>query len=97
MIVKKHISGGKTVLAVCDSEILGKKFEEKGLQLDLSAGFYKGEEMSEENLRNQLADTYALNIVGVKSIDFFLKEGLANKEHLLVIEGIPHIQIILGN
>ena len=45
MIVKIHkMPDGRSVIAVCDSNLLGKKFEEKNLQLDLTADFYKGSE-----------------------------------------------------
>jgi hypothetical protein len=43
MILKEHKShDGKCVIALCDDDILGKKFEENGLQLDLTSSFYKG-------------------------------------------------------
>jgi hypothetical protein len=43
MIAKIHKTfDGRNVLAVCDSDLLGKKFEEKDLQIDLNSDFYKG-------------------------------------------------------
>ena len=42
----------RDIVAVCDSSILGKKFEQGNLQLDLKESFYKGEEVQEENLRS---------------------------------------------
>ena len=45
MIVKIHNNEGRLILAICDKDILGKKFVEEKKQLDLSSGFYKGEQM----------------------------------------------------
>ena len=36
-IVKTHKSERGVILAVCGNELIGKKFEEKGLVLDLSS------------------------------------------------------------
>jgi len=50
MIVKIHKSRERKILAVCDNELFGKKFEEGKLRLDLSSEFYDGEEVQEKNL-----------------------------------------------
>ena len=38
------IKSYKNIVAVCDSELLGKKFESGKFQLDIKESFYKGEE-----------------------------------------------------
>jgi hypothetical protein len=42
MYVKIHKTENKDIVAVCDEDLLGKKFEEKELILDVSEEFYKG-------------------------------------------------------
>ena len=42
------IKSYRDVVALCDSELLGKKFEEGDFQLDIKESFYKGDEVSEE-------------------------------------------------
>lgn len=54
MIVKTHLTPNGKLLAVCDSDILGKRFEEDERQLDLSGRFYKGDEVSDEILGKML-------------------------------------------
>ena len=44
MIVKIHKRDDRTILAVCDSDLIGRTFTEGERQLDLSSDFYKGEE-----------------------------------------------------
>ena len=52
MIVKIHkTQEGRIILAVCDKEIIGKKYEENGIQLDLKSEFYKGKEIEEEKVK----------------------------------------------
>lgn len=96
MIVKAHkTQDGRNILAICDDGLIGKKFVEKNLQLDLSSSFYKGEKKSEEGVKQLIKDSYIVNIVGKKSIGFCLKLGVVNKENIIKIKKIPHAQAIL--
>jgi len=95
MIVKAHKSPeGKRIISICDKEIIGKKFSEKNKQLDLSSNFYKGEEKTEEDVRELVKDAYILNIVGECSIEFCLKEGWISKNNIIRIKKIPHAQCL---
>lgn len=91
MIVKVHKGPeGKNIVSICDKEIIGKKFNEKKLQLDLSSNFYKGKERTEEEIRKIVKDAYTLNIVGEKSVGFCLKEGWISKDKIIKIRNIPY-------
>jgi hypothetical protein len=92
---KKHFFQEKTVLALADKNILGKKYSEKGLQLDLISGFYKGEEKSEKELKKMINEADMLNVVGKESIEFCIKKGLVDKKNIIKIKGIPHTQVLL--
>ncbi len=96
MIIKKHIVDRKLILAVCDSSLLGKKFEENDLQLDLTSNFYKGKETSEEDILKIYKKAYIVNIVGEKSIDFFKKLGMLTEGSVIKISNIPHAELLIG-
>lgn len=94
--VKIHQIDGKRILvAVCDKELLGKKFTGDGLQLDLSSQFYKGELMDENKLLPILRRAYSFNIVGQKITDIALKEQIISEKNIIKIQGIPHAQGVL--
>ena len=96
MIVNVHKSeGGRLVLAICDKELIDRKFEEKGLQLDLTSDFYKGKEIDEKILKKLLKAAYIVNLVGEKSIKIAMEEGLIRKENVMLIKKIPHAQILI--
>lgn len=92
MYVKIHKSY-RTVVAICDSEILGKKFEEGKRQLDCRENFYKEKEVDEKELSKiiqlQLQEDATFNIVGEKSISICLKEGVILEEGIGKVQGIP--------
>ncbi len=89
--VKKYDAGdGRTVLALCDSELIGKKFSEGDFELDLTSEFYAGEEMSEEDVKLLLRDTNVVNFVGPRAVQLGVEAGLVSNS--IKIEGIPHAQ-----
>jgi len=89
----KIIKSYRVIVAVCDSELIGKKFEEGKFQLDVKESFYKGEIVSEEKLIEILEDMIredaTFNIVGEKSVSAALKSGIVNEEGIKKIHGIP--------
>ncbi len=89
----------RTVVAVCDKELLGKKFEEGIVQLDVKENFYKGEETTED-LAIKMMDSFSdedatFNIVGKKSVQAALKAGVIDKESVKRIQGIPFALVLM--
>jgi len=93
MLVKVHESYRK-IIAVCDEELLGKKFIEGKLQLDVKESFYNGESMNEDDLVLLLQeadkDDASFNFVGEKSIKAGIKAKVINKKGVIKVRGIPH-------
>lgn len=95
ILVKLHFNHeGQKILALCDADLIGKKFEEGKKQLDLTGDFYRGEEKSEKEIRALLNGVYIINLVGEKSLALMKKLKL-NPETILKIKNIPHAEILL--
>jgi hypothetical protein len=97
MLIKVH-KASRFVVAVCDSDLIGRSFEEDKRQLNLAGKFFLGEEKSEEESR-RLLDFYrkedaCFNIVGRKSCEVAIKAGLIQKEEISAIQGIPFVLIL---
>jgi hypothetical protein len=56
MILVKIHKSYRPIVAVCDSELYGKKILEGEKQLDLTGQFFKGEEKTEEETKEILID-----------------------------------------
>jgi uncharacterized protein len=97
MIVNIHMSEGRIILAICDNNLVGKKFSENDLQLDLSSNFYKGKEMDIDKLRGLVKKAYMINAVGSDSVTFLIKEGIIEKKNIIKVKNIPHAQYVLLN
>jgi len=97
MIVKKHSTPDKMlVLAVCDKELLGKRFENQEAQLDLTTEFYKGEEMSKEQVTALMKKAYIVNMVGENAIKSGIEADIVSKSNIIRIKNIPHAQVLLS-
>jgi hypothetical protein len=94
MIAKIHNNQGKMIIALCDSDILGKKFEEKEFILDLSSAFFKGKEATKEQLIPYLTKAYVINAAGKDSVGFLIENNMANKKDIKFVEKIPHVQSV---
>jgi len=92
MLVKIHKSY-RIVVAICDSNLIDKKFEQGNLQLDLTTEFFKGEKKTEsqvlEIIEDAVREDASFNIVGEKSVACALKAGIIDKQRIKKIQGIP--------
>jgi len=99
MIFVKVIKTYRDVVAACDSELLGKTFEEDKFQLDVKESFYKGEEKSEveaiDLFRFMLAEDATFNIVGKKATQAAIKAGIISEESIGEIAGIPFALVLI--
>ena len=99
MISIKIHKSYRDIVAICDSELLGKYFEEEKFQLNIKENFYKGEEVSEEKatkiLSNMGKEDATFNIVGEKSVSCALKAEIINKQGIKKIQGIPYALVLM--
>ena len=93
MYVKIHKNQDREILAVCDEDILGKTFEEGDLQIKISEVFYKGEKKSEKDTLDLINHFDNISLVGVKTIKLALDNELIEESSIIIINGIPHVQI----
>lgn len=98
MFVKIHNSY-RYVVAICDSDLVGKIFEEGRFQLDIKENFFRGEEIDEENvikiIRDMAMEDATFNIIGEQSTNTAIKAGLITEEVVKKIHGIPFALVLL--
>ena len=97
MYVKVHKSY-RNVVAICDSELLGKRFEEDKFQLDVKENFYKGEKLSEKEIISEMKrmarEDATFNIVGEKSVNAAIKAEIISPDSIGEIAGIPFAMLL---
>lgn len=96
------IDSYRYVVAVCDSDLLGKVFEEGKFQLDVKESFYKGNHGKEvdetqliEIIKRFSREDATFNIVGKNSVNVALKAGIIAQEGIGKIKRIPFALVLL--
>ena len=100
ILIRIHESSRK-VVAVCDSGLLGKKFVENMLQLDLRDSFYGGKEMNHAQaiklMKQEIVDDATFNIIGEESIKAAIEAEIItdSEDSIIRVQGIPHALSLL--
>ncbi|MFA5258638.1 MAG: DUF424 family protein [Candidatus Pacearchaeota archaeon] len=92
MQIKIHESYRK-IVAVCDTDLIGKTFFEGIRQIEVKPNFFKGEEKNKEELIELLKDMEkedaTFNIVGKESIEAALEARIISKDGIILIDNVP--------
>ncbi len=86
--------GRNVVLAICDSEILGKTLREGKIVFHVKEEFYDGGRVGVEEALDMIQGSTIVNMVGKHCVEKAIAKGLVHPEAVLKIEGIPHAQIV---
>jgi len=93
------IKSYRDIVAICDSELLGKRFEQGKFQLDVKESFFKGDKTDEEKvieiMKDMEKEDSTFNIVGKKSVNAALKAGIIKQEGIGKIQGIPFALVLV--
>jgi len=94
MCLKVYRQGKDVLIAVCDCEILGKKFKEGKLQLEVSSDFYGRELATPSEVEEALAEATMANFAGCRAVENAIRLGYVERENVLSIEGIFCAQMV---
>jgi uncharacterized protein len=92
--VKIYKQGDDLVVGACDEHLLGKKFRDGKLQIDVAKHFYDGERVDVKTLKKFLLDATIANLVGKETVKCAMDLGLVDPSYVLKIKGVPHAQIV---
>lgn len=84
----------RTLVAVCDSDLLGETFREGKLRLEVKAEFYKGSAASIAEALHAVNEADIANLVGKQIVEAAVKEGYVDPSAIIHIAGIPHVQMV---
>ena len=93
--IRVHHHPDEVILAVCDEEVLGQVFRGDGMKIEVSEGFYGGDLVEEDEVRNALRNCSVLNIVGNAVVDIAISEGIVDPGNVIVIGGVKHAQAVI--
>lgn len=83
------------LLVVTDKELIGKHFEEGNVQLDLRSVYYKGEEMSAEDVKTLIREVRDVVFTGKAAVALGIEMDLIDPKNILYVQNVPHAQVAL--
>ncbi len=83
-----------TLVAVCDTGILGETFREGKLKLEVKVDFYKGVPTSIPDALRAVDSADIANLAGNQIVKAAVQEGLVDPSAIIHIGGISHVQIV---
>ncbi len=86
--------GRNVILAVCDSEVLGKTLREGKIVFHVKEEFYNGGRVTLEEAIDMVANSTIVNMVGKNCVGKAISKGYVHPQAVLNIEGVPHAQIV---
>jgi len=90
---KVHNSKDTVLLAVCDSDIVGKKFSSVKISIDISRDFYGESVYDEDEIISMAKSADVVNAIGKKTIRLLADKKLIEEDAVTVVCGQPHAQI----
>lgn len=93
--VRNYQQGPQRLLAACDAELLGTSHREGRFRLDVAPAFYDGLRVGEAELAAYLRGCTVANLVGSRSVGIAIRLGLVRPDHVLVVQGVPHAQLLV--
>jgi uncharacterized protein len=83
-----------TLVAVCDTGILGETFREGKLKLEVKTDFYKGMPASMHDALRALDSADIANLAGNQIVKAAVQKGLVDPSAIIRIGGVSHVQIV---
>jgi hypothetical protein len=95
MYLKSYSVNKEILVAVCDSELIGRTFREGELHLSVNEDFFKGRPADEHEVKKALKEATIANLVGEQSVACGIDSGIVDEHCVITIGGIPHAQMVL--
>ncbi len=94
MNLKVYRQGAEVLVAVCDSDLVGKKFAEGRLHVEVSKEFFGEERTTPKELEAALKKATIANFVGCCAVEQAIRLGYVERENVLCIDGVLCAQMV---
>ncbi len=86
--------GRHTLLAICDTDILGKTFKKDGVVFEIKEEFYNGYKTTIDEALALIEQSTIVNLCGRNIVKKAIEKGYVHPEAIFEISGVLHAQII---
>lgn len=94
MFLKVYHVGQEVLIAVCDCDLMGRRFEEGDLSLEIRPDFFGEVRASAGDLEQALAEATMANFIGKRTVALAIELDYVCEENVLFIGGVPCAQMV---
>ncbi len=97
MIVTERRTDRGLLVTVCDSDVVGRTFENGDVSLTVEEEFYDGDDSEDADadaVVASLGKASVANLVGTESVELAIDEGFVDEENVLEVDGTLHAQFL---
>jgi hypothetical protein len=88
-----NLDTGEIMISIADKDLIGKKFDDGRIVIDVSPNFYGSKLIDDEEALIYLKSADILILTGNNIVNKAIKEGLVNPDSVLEIKGLKHVQV----
>jgi len=92
--LKVYKYGKEVLIAICDCDLMGKRFTEGKLHIEINQDFFGDEKASNQEIEKALKSATIANFVGCQCIEYAIELGYVHRENTLVIDGVTCAQMV---
>ncbi len=81
----------KSMLNICDAELLGKKIIRDGLNIHISESYYGEKLVAKEEAKSLLKNSSIINMVGKEIVSLSIELGIGTESGIKTISDIPFL------
>jgi len=89
-----HVCSGKRLLAVADSDLLGKTVKFGEVDFYVSKSFYGEDEAGPEKILEEIKGAGIVNVVGRRIVRLLVEKKMVSEDCILWMGKTPHVQIL---
>ena len=92
-LLKIHEPGNSHVVALCDKKLLGKKFSEDDLTLDIDPDFFGGKPAAINEIEDAIKTAQSVNIAGNEIVSKLMQNKIISPSGVKTIDEIKYAHI----
>ena len=93
MNMKIHQAGSGEVIAICDTELMGRTCEDEKANITITPAFFGEEPVSTDEIEHALKKGTNITMIGTKIIALAQQIGILCEDDIVLIQGVPYATI----
>ncbi len=83
------------LLAICDSELVGKTISDNGMEITIEPSFYSGKTCDTHSVLPLIRESTIINAVGNKIVSLLIDKNIVSESGVIRIKDVMHAQVVV--